>query len=253
MILLSVFVFICLFYYSQLENKSSELIGIVKLNDHDSIIHHSAYSLSYNSDYHQANWVAYLLTRVEVDPIVLEGKRVKRSNNFIAGPNVQETDLSSDYYKSNYDRGHLAPAGDMAFSKIAMDESFYYTNMSPQVASFNRGVWKKLETQVRNWAIEYDSLYIVTGPIFSDSMKVIGPHRVAVPTAYYKVVLDNHKGKEKVIGFLMRNEGSKAILKTFVLSVDEVEELTGIDFFPLLDDELETNIEREVCFECWKL
>ena len=88
---------------------------------------------------------------------------------------------------------------------------------------------------------------------FSDSMKIIGPHRVAVPNAYYKVVLDNHKGKEKVIGFVMRNEGSKVILKTFVLPIDEVEELTGIDFFPLLDDELETNIEREVCFECWKL
>ena len=222
-------------------------LEIPKFVESDSIIRHSAYSLSYNSDYHQANWVAYLLTRNETNSLF------KRGNNFCADPLVPGTDLSSDYYKSNYDRGHLAPAGDMGFSKTAMDETFYYTNMSPQVASFNRGVWKKLETQVRNWAVEYDSLYIVTGPIFSDSMKVIGPHRVAVPTAYYKVVLDNHKGKEKVIGFVMQNEGSKEILKNFVLSVDEVEELTGIDFFPILNDELETNIEREVCFECWKL
>ena len=165
-ILLSVFIFICLFYYSQFENKSSELTGIVELKEHDSVIQHNAYSLSFNLDYHQANWVAYLLTRAEVDPLVLEGNRVKRSNEFIADPFIKGTDLSSDYYKSGYDRGHLAPAGDMTFSRVAMDESFYYTNMSPQVASFNRGIWKKLETQVRNWAIEYDSLYVVTGPIF---------------------------------------------------------------------------------------
>ena len=142
-------------------------LEIPKFGESDSIIHHSAYSLSYNSKYHQANWVAYQLIRLEITSLNARG------NNFIADPLVPGTDLSSDYYKSNYDRGHLAPAGDMAFSKIAMDESFYYTNMSPQLASFNRGIWKKLETQVRNWAIEYDSLYIVTGPIFSDSMNVI--------------------------------------------------------------------------------
>ena len=102
--------------FSQLE--------IPSLGESDSIIHHSAYSLSFNSDYLQANWVAYLLTRAEVDPLVLEGNPVKRSDNFCADPLVPETDLSSDYYKSNYDRGHLAPAGDMGFSKTAMDESF---------------------------------------------------------------------------------------------------------------------------------
>jgi len=220
-------------------------LEIPKLGENDSIVNHNAYSLSFNSKYHNANWVAYLLTREETNSLF------ERSNNFIKDPLVEGTDLTKDYYKSGYDKGHLAPAGDMGFSKTAMDESFYYTNMSPQVPSFNRGIWKKLESHVRDWAIEYDSLYVVTGPIFSDSMKVIGPDSVAVPNYYYKVILDNHKGKEKMIGFVMENTGSKAELKTFVLCVDNIEELTGIDFFPLLSDELEIKIENEICFECW--
>ncbi len=132
-----------------------------------------------------------------------------------------------------------------------MTESFYYTNMSPQVPQFNRGIWKQLEEQTRNWAIEYDSLYIGVGPIFSDSMKFIGPHKVTIPNAYYKVILDNHKGKEKMIGFVMKNEGSKNLLQSFVLSVDSIEVLSGIDFFPLLEDSLETKLESLVFVNVW--
>ena len=219
-------------------------LEIPKLGENDSIVHHNAYSLSFNSKYLNANWVAYLLTREETNSLF-------ERSNFIEDPLIEGTNLSKDYYKSGYDRGHLAPAGDMAFSKIAMDESFYYSNMSPQVPSFNRGIWKKLETQVRNWAIEYDSLYVVTGPVFTPSMKLIGPDKVSVPNFYYKVILDNHKGKEKMIGFLMENIGSNSELDIFVLPVDNIEEITGIDFFPLLSDELEIKLESDKCLYCW--
>ena len=211
----------------------------------DSITKHQSFTLSYNRKYHQSNWVGYCLTRNETNSIY------KRENKFVADPLIPGTDLSLDYEKSGYDRGHLAPAADMGFSKITMAESFYYSNMSPQVPGFNRGIWKQLEEQTRNWAIEYDSLYIVVGPIFSDSMKVIGPHQVAVPNAYYKVVLDMHKGKEKMIGFVMKNEGSKNTLQSFVVSIDSVEVLTGIDFFPLLEDDIEKRLESEVILPKW--
>jgi endonuclease G len=211
----------------------------------DTIIQHTGYSFSYNQKYKQANWVAYQLTRAETS------KLYDRENKFVADPLIPGTELSLDYEKSGYDRGHLAPAADMGFSKITMTESFYYSNMSPQVLGFNRGIWKQLEEQTRNWAIEYDSLYIVVGPIFSDSMKVIGPHQVAVPNAYYKVILDSHKGKEKMIGFVMRNEGSKNSLQSFVVSVDRVEEMTDIDFFPLLDDTLESKLESLILIKTW--
>ena len=211
----------------------------------DTIINHSAYSLSFNKKFHQANWVAYQLTKSETSNLF------ERENKFVADPLISGTDLSLDYEKSGYDRGHLAPAADMGFSKTTMMESFYYTNMSPQLPGFNRGIWKQLEEQTRNWAIEYDSLYIVVGPIFSDSMKIIGPHRVAVPNAYYKVILDNHKEKEKMIGFVMNNESSKNSLQSFVVTVDSIEVLTGIDFFPLLEDSLESKLESLVLLNTW--
>jgi endonuclease G len=237
--------FTALFSISCLFGQTSVKMEIPILNSKDSIVHHTGYSVSYNLFFRQANWVAYQLTRAETS------KLFDRENKFVADPLIYGTDLSLDYEKSGYDRGHLAPAVDMGFSKITMMESFYYSNMSPQVPGFNRGIWKQLEEQTRNWAIEYDSLYIVVGPIFSDSMKVIGPHRVAVPNAYYKVILDNHKGKEKMIGFVMKNEGSKNSLQSFVVAVDSVEVLTGIDFFPLLEDSLETKLESFVVVNTW--
>ena len=217
----------------------------VPLKSFDSIISHTAYSLSYNQKYHQANWVAYQLTRAETSNLF------ERENKFVADPLISETDLSLDYEKSGYDRGHLAPAADMGFSKITIMESFYYSNMSPQLPGFNRGIWKQLEEQTRIWAIEYDSLYIVVGPIFSDSMKLIGPHQVVVPNSYYKVILDNHKGKEKMIGFVMKNEGTKNSLQSFVVAVDSIEVLTSIDFFPILEDSLETKLENFVLVNVW--
>jgi endonuclease G, mitochondrial len=233
------------FGFSQLKLDSIAVCNGGSVGCNDLVVSHTGYVLSFNYFFHQANWVAYLLTESMTEKVF------ERTDKFIADSLISGTDLTVDYRKSGYDRGHLAPAADMAFSEIAMKESFYYSNMSPQVPGFNRGIWKKLEVQTRNWAIEYDSLYIVVGPIFSDTMKVIGPHRVAVPNAFYKVILDNHKGKEKMIGFVMKNEGSKNDLQTFVVSVDSIEVLTGIDFFPLLEDEVEEHLESLIVFEVW--
>ena len=237
--------FVCLLSISCLLGQTSEKMEIPLLNSKDSIVYHTGYSVSYNQKFRQANWIAYFLTSQETNSIY------KRENKFVQDPLIKGTDNGIDYEKSGYDRGHLAPAADMGFSKITMAESFYYSNMSPQVSGFNRGIWKQLEERTRNWAIEYDSLYIVVGPIFSDSMKNIGPHRVAVPNSYYKVILDNHKGKEKMIGFVMKNEGSKNSLQSFVVTVDSIEVLTGINFFPLLEDSLEIKLESLVLINVW--
>ncbi len=237
--------FTALLSISSLFGQTSVQMEIPILNSKDSIVYHTGYSVAYNQKFRQANWVGYCLTRNETNSIY------KRENRFVSDPLIKGTDNEKDYEKSGYDRGHLAPAADMGFSKNTMAESFYYSNMSPQIPSFNRGIWKQLEEQTRNWAIEYDSLYIVVGPIFSDSMTVIGIHRVAVPNLYYKVILDNHKGKEKMIGFVMQNESSKNSLQNFVVSVGRVEEMTGIDFFPLLEDTLEIKLESLVLLNNW--
>ncbi|MFN5444875.1 MAG: DNA/RNA non-specific endonuclease [Crocinitomicaceae bacterium] len=214
-------------------------LEIPKYEADDTIIIHRGYTLSYNPKYKQANWVAYLLTNASTTL----SNRAKRGEFFAPDPLIPGTNLGVDYAKSGYDRGHLAPAADMGYSMETMVQSFFYSNMSPQVPRFNRGIWKKLEIQVRNWAIQYDSLYIVTGPIFSDSMKVIGPHRVAVPKAYYKVLIQKRNGKWFGIGFVLPNASLKGDIKQFATSIDKVEELTGINFFYWLDDKSELIIE----------
>ena len=123
--------------------------------------------------------------------------------------------------------------------------------MSPQVPAFNRGIWKKLEEKVRDWAIEYDSLYIVTGGVLTDDLPTIGIDKVSVPNSYYKVILKYSKGDVKGIGFLLPNEGSQEPLQNFVVSIDSVESVTGLDFYPLLPNDQEKAIEGKVCLNCW--
>jgi endonuclease G len=229
---------LCLIYrgvFAQLE--------IPRFGKNDTITTHLGYSVSYNTKYKQANWVAYLLTKDETV------KRFQRGEFFAPDPMIPGTNLGVDYAKSGYDRGHLAPAADMGYSMETMMQSFYYSNMSPQVPRFNRGIWKKLEIQVSNWAIQYDSLYIVTGPIFSDSMKVIGPHRVAVPKSYYKVLLQKRNGEWFGIGFILPNSNTKVDFIDYATNIDKVEEITRLDFFWELDEIVEHNVESESLFK----
>ena len=141
-------------------------------------------------------------------------KRFSRSDNFRADPEVRTGSASdADYRRSGYDRGHLAPAADMGWSSQTMSESFYYSNMSPQVPEFNRGIWKRLEEQVRNWAVELDTIYVVTGPVLSGNMSAIGLNKVTVPNYYYKAVLYLHDNDSRMIGFIMPNGSSKDELR----------------------------------------
>jgi endonuclease G len=213
-------------------------LELPKYDADDTIIRHRGYTLSFNSKYKQANWVAYLLTKDETV------KRFQRGEFFAPDPLLPGTDFSIDYQKSGYDRGHLAPAADMGYSMETMVQSFFYSNMSPQLPRFNRGVWKKLEMQVRNWADEYDSLYVVTGPIFDYNMSTIGPHRIAIPKAYYKVLLQRRKGSWQGIGFILPNSNTKVDFKDYSISIDKVEEITGLDFFWGLEDMVEVSIEK---------
>ena len=281
----------------------NSLVGqleLPKYDANDTIVNHRGYTLSYNSKYKQANWVAYLLTgpstslrtnpstplrtnpstslrtnpstplrrttsdtfRTGPSTVLRTGPSTplrrtasasfsmhfERTNDFMPDPLIPGTDFSIDYKKSGYDRGHLAPAADMGYSMETMVESFFYSNMSPQLPRFNRGVWKKLEMQVRRWASSYDSLYVVTGPVFDSSMTSIGPHRIAVPKAYYKVLLQKRNGSWEGIGFIIPNSTAKVDFKNYATTIDKVEEITGIDFFHTLADEIEDQVEKVIGF-----
>jgi len=219
-----------------------------KKNKKDQIVKHSAFVLCYSEPHEQAKWVAYRLTAE-----MCNNNGEERSNDFREDVSVKTKSAHpDDYKKSGYDRGHLCPAGDMGWSEIAMSESFLMSNMSPQEPKFNRGIWKKLESEVREWAKNNEEVYVVTAGVLSDSLKTIGSNKVAVPLYYYKVILDIKKPEYKAIAFVVPNEGSKNDIFDFAVSIDSVQRLTGIDFFPALPDSLESYLENTMNKNLWK-
>ncbi len=215
------------------------------------VVHHKYYSLSYSEKYEMAEWVAYVLTKES-----LKIPNVKRTNWFEDDPLVKTGSATYyDYKGSGYTRGHLVPAGDMAFNDKAMKESFYMSNVTPQKRAFNNGIWKELEENVRNWAWKNHKLYIVTGPVLDKSInKFIGKDKVGVPKYFYKVILDIDDPDRKGICFIIPNERSEQPLENYEVSIDSIEKLTNIDFFnELLTDDEEEKLESRFDSRKWKV
>lgn len=214
------------------------------------LVQHKFYALSYDEQYEQADWVAYILTKEH-----LNQEWQERSDNFLPDPLVKTGSATPDDYRnSGYDRGHLAPAADMAFDAEAMKESFYMSNISPQAKNFNKGIWRELEELTRDWAKKNGKLYVVTGPVLSQTPKgEIGENKVAVPVAFYKVLLDLTEPDTKGIGFVIPNEVSFDPLYKFATSIDDVEKQTGIDFFPeLMPKDVEARLESSFNLDLWE-
>ncbi len=215
------------------------------------VIHHKHYSLSYNEEHEQADWVAYLLTKESI-----RIPNVKRGDDFYKDPLVKTGSASDkDYARSGYTRGHLAPAGDMAFSEEAMRESFYLSNMSPQLRSFNNGIWRELEENVRNWAWDKEEIYVASGPLLKIiSNKKIGNNGVSVPEIFFKVLLNYDDKHSEAIAFFIPNNVSNEHLHSYSMSIDEIEKHTGLDFFAdLLDNDEEERIESSFDPSKWKV
>jgi len=211
------------------------------------LIVHDAYTLSYAESYEQAEWVAYELKKEEIS-------RSNFKRPFFIEDNLVKTGSADwrNYKRSGYDKGHLCPAGDRRYSKQAFDETFLTSNISPQQHDFNEGVWNRLEQKVRYWAVKYDGIYVVTGGVLEKGLKTIGNEQVAVPNYFYKVILDVTNNRNfKMIGFLVPAVDSDAPLYEFVVSVDEIEKRTGIDFYPKLDDAIETQLEKNSDYKSW--
>jgi len=196
-------------------------INVENLNNQ--IIEHKGYTLSYNESCEQANWVKYMVTKID-----LEKERVSRTNNFREDDSVStgSADLP-DYKGSGYDRGHLAPAADFAHDKNLMSESFLMSNISPQHPSFNRGIWKTLENRVREIAKIDDTVYVITGGVLNRNKEVIGDSEVCVPEYFYKVILRKDGIFE---AYLFKNEKADADLNSFKVDVARIKKLTGLKF-----------------------
>lgn len=213
----------------------------------EQILERTGYVASYNKTNLLPNWVAWHLTAERT-----EGSAKRSGVDFAEDTEVPEPRATDwDYYNSGYDRGHMCPAADNKWSKKAMDESFLFTNMCPQNGNLNRGDWNEMEMACRKWAKKYGDLYIVCGPIlYKGKHKTIGKNKVVVPEAFFKVVLRTGDDPQ-AIGFIYKNTSGNRPKDSYVNTVDEVERITGIDFFPSLPDNVEKNVEATADIANW--
>ena len=210
------------------------------------LIRYEGYTVSYNEKYLIPNWVSYELTSTETN-----GPYSRKGFNFRQDPSAKVKQAEDyDYRNSGWSRGHMAPAGDFKWSCNAMIETFYFTNCCPQNQSLNGGQWSTLEKKVRNWATKYGKINVVTGPlVFDNQYGTIGKNKIVVPDAFFKAVLAG----EQSIAFVMYNRAENENMQKCAMSVDKLEELSGIDFFSELDDEIENKVEATYSLKYWNL
>ena len=205
---------------------------------------HKGYIFSYNEEYEQSEWLAYELEDGDWKYSEFE-RRLFNQDPLV----ITESAHWGNYKKSGYTKGHLCPAGDRKQNQELFEETFYTSNVSPQTYEFNAGVWNRLEQKVRYWAGKYDGLYVVTGGVLNDDLEVIGREHVAVPKYFYKVLMT--KDQSTMIAFLVPHTNSKQPLYEFTTSVDEIENITGINFFPKLEDAKENKMEANKSYKNW--
>ncbi len=231
---------------SDSEIDTFSLLPEVKIQIPEQIIKRYAYTVSYNKDTRCPNWVAWRLTADHTDG------EVSRDRNYYEDEDVPKPRATSfDYKGSGWTRGHMCPAGDNKWSEQAMQESNLLTNICPQHASLNSGVWNVIERNCRDWAQKYGDLYIVCGPIYlNQSHETIGYNEIVVPEAFFKVILCL-TDEPKAIGFVVRNNAGKKKRDQFINTIDDVERITKIDFFPALPDSIESDVESKADIDEW--
>ncbi len=218
-----------------------------KVNENQ-IITYTQFTLSYNDKHEQPDWVAYELNEDEVS------KKRDRCDCFEKDENVKLGSATlKDYSSTGFDRGHLCPAADNNMSEKANRESFLMSNMSPQLPSFNRGIWADLESWVREKAKHYSKIYVATGPVFMNNLGKIGSNNVTIPGYFYKVILRFDGEKAQSIGFLLPHVGATGEIKDYVVPVNTIESLTGLDFFIDLPNSKENRIESQYYLGKWGL
>ena len=222
-------------------------VDLTYTEPYTSVLQRESYITSYNSETKCPNWVAWHLTAEHADG------EIAREKSFYEDLDVPAPRATNeDYRRSGWSRGHMCPAGDNKWDEKAMQESNLLTNICPQNQELNSGVWNVIERDCRKWAKKYGDVYIVCGPILlNKDHETIGLNKVVVPEAFFKVVLRMNP-KPAAIGFVIRNNEGKKKRDQFVNTVDEVERITGYDFFPALPDDIEDVVEATARIEDWR-
>ena len=210
-------------------------------------IAYTGFTVGFNPDKHQPNYVAWTLTAEHTD-----GPHTRKGVSFMPDPDVEGSAQLADYRNSGFDRGHMAPAADMKWSRQAMTDCHYLTNICPQSDQLNGKAWAKLESMTRAWAQRFGRVVIVAGPVLTDRLtRTIGATGIPVPERFYKVILAPDADPPMGIAFIMPNGYVSGGVQQTAASIDQVETITGIDFFPALPDDIENRIEAQNSLAQW--
>ncbi|MDY0160762.1 MAG: DNA/RNA non-specific endonuclease [Bacteroidales bacterium] len=235
--------------------------GLPSVSDNEELIWHSSMVLVYDEQHEIAKWVAHILLSD-----VTRGS-VSRTNDFRpdslvkTGSTIEEdyflkhlqADSTYKYDGYGYDRGHLAPSADFRWSERALSESYLYSNIAPQLPEFNRNKWADIENFVRAYMYRYpkSQLFVVTGPVLNDELPKLerSPNRVSIPEQYYKVIMDFEA--KRGMAFLVPHKNLIYPPEYYAITIDSLEEITGINFFHTLSNEDESKIEAKINIEAW--
>ncbi|MDT0606760.1 DNA/RNA non-specific endonuclease [Croceitalea rosinachiae] len=236
--------------YSNPDSKKTPLAfnkDFLPSSNQNQLVFHDYFMLSYSEPHEQAEWLAYELKK---EHLTYDNRK---RPYFIEDPKVKSKSADWRNYKnSGYDRGHLCPAADRRFSEYAYNETFYTSNISPQDRAFNAGIWNRLEMQIRQWCKRYGDLGIIVGGVLEENLEEIGSEDVDVPKSFYKVVYRNDGNSVKVLAFLFPNKESRQSLNRFLVTIDELEERTGIDFFYKKPGKWQQEIEEDIIIDGWQ-
>lgn len=224
------------------------LMELPAIKSSDVVLVYNGFVVNYNTKRLIPNWVAYELTAEEV------AGDVPRAKGFSMDLDYKDRQaMREDYSNTGWDKGHMAPAGDMKWSQTAMTESFYLTNICPQNHDLNGKDWHTLEKYVRDWAVQYGSVWVVCGPyVYANTYGTIGERKVTVPDGFFKAILRQEGKTYKAIAFVFDNNSNRQPVKNAVVSVNDVEALVGYDLFPNLDDRIEEGVEAQAVWDEWK-
>ncbi len=212
----------------------------------EEIIDYTGFRISFNASHHVPNYAIWELTGEETLGTT------PRKSKFKTDKRVYGCANTDDYRNSGFDRGHMAPAGDMKWNDDAMDDSHYMTNIVPQDHTINGGRWSTLEKKCREWAVRDSAIIVVCGPVLSDVItRQIGMSKVTVPERFFKVVLAPYTNPPRAIGFIMPNSPTNDGLEALATSVDNIEAITGYDFFSCLPDDIEGQVECSSNYRVW--
>ena len=225
-----------------IDDKASSLVyngaPVSKIVKDNQYIIKNNYAIHYRYDTKTAEYVVEHVTKQKINGTF------KRQDDFRPDPAIPPAHQSqlSDYAGNPFDRGHLVPAGDNTHTAETMSESFFLSNMVPQVPNHNRGIWKQLETAVRIWVLEGKDIYVISGTTYNKDYKSIGARKVGIPDYMWKVVID--ATSHKAIAFYFPNTALPvADLPKYIVSIEEVEQKTGINFNPKMPEKLQKALE----------